>query len=190
MLPDNVLSSQVIFAPFLSPRDAPPRTLVDYERGGNNISDPSAGLMTKAWRARYIDGNFVLDATGVPDTVIFSAEDVTEFSFTFDQNMKPFLTYIQGGVPKYRWWDGTLGAYAVVDLPAGALTPKCALDDKRLLQVSISDIILAYILNGNLYYRQQRDRFGTERLLKENVGGYLRRIGMNTLYRFQFEIGH
>jgi hypothetical protein len=75
-------------------------------------------------------------------------------------------------------------------MDSDVITPKCSLDDKRQLQVSRSDIILAYIREGALYARQQRDRFDTEYLLKSDVGGYLRRIGMNVQQRFQFDIGH
>jgi hypothetical protein len=176
-------------AAFLPPRNAPPQQLIDYEMGGAGISDPSRGLMVKAWRMRWIEGDFIIDAQGTPAQTVYSRAGVTEFSFTFDQNMKVFLTFVDATGAYYYWYDATIPGYTLVALASGIITPKCSLDDKRLNQVSISDIILAYIRSGNLYYRQQRDRFGTERLLKAGVGGYLRRIGMNEILRFQFDIG-
>lgn len=189
MLPDGVLSTVVHSSAFLSPRDAPPQPLIDYERGGAGISDPSEGLMVKSWRMIWKADQFIIDAPATAPTVLLERANVTEFSFTFDQNMKPFITFVDDLGAWYWWYDVTLPGYRMVQLPAGSITPKCSLDDKRLNQVSVSDIILAYMRSGSLYYRQQRDRFGVEYLLKENVGGYLRRIGMNNIWRFQFDIG-
>jgi len=189
MLPNNTLSDVALPASFLSPRDAPPMPLIDYELGGIAISDASQGLMAKSWRMRWIAGDFIADAPAVAPAVIYSRSNVSEFSFTFDQNMKPFITFVDTAGAHYYWYDATVSDYRVVDLASDVITPKCSLDDKRLNQVGRSDIILAYMRSGSLYYRQQRDRFGTERLLKDNVGGYLRRIGMNQIWRFQFDIG-
>lgn len=190
MLPDGVLSTTPQPAGFLPPRDAPPQPLVDYEMGGVAISDPSKGLLVKAWRMRWVEGDFILDAPATAPTVVYSADDVTELSFTFDQNMKPFITFVDAVSPKYYWYDSAAGGYQLVNLASDVITPKCTLDDKRLNQVGVSDIILAYIRAGSLCYRQQRDRFDTEYVLKDNVGGRLRRIGMNYNWRLQFDIGH
>ena len=50
----------------------------------------------------------------------------------------------------------------------GAVNPRVTLDDKRRGQTSSSDVILAYLRAGSLYYRQQRDRYLTEYLLTAN----------------------
>lgn len=189
MLPDGVLSTIAQPAGFLPPRDAPPMPLVDYELGGIGISDPSLGLMVKAWRMRWVDGDFIADAPAVAPTVVYSRAGVTEFSFTFDQNMKPFITFVDATGPFYYWYDATVSDYRVVALGSDVITPKCSLDDKRTNQLAVSDIILAYIRAGALCYRQQRDRFDTEYTLKSDVGGHLRRIGMNNVWRMQFDIG-
>jgi hypothetical protein len=188
MLPDGVLSSQPIVADFLPPRNAVPRPLVDYELGGIALSDPSQGLMVKPWRMQWIDGQFIIDALAVAPTVVLSRAAVTEFSFTFDQNMKPFITFVDGTGAYYYWYDGTVSDYRLVALPSGVITPKCSLDDKRSHQANISDIILAYMKGRGLYYRQQRDRFGIERLLNADAGVALRRVGMNNVWRFQFDV--
>lgn len=189
MLPDGVLSTTPVTAGFLSPRDAPPQPLVDYELGGVGISDPSQGLMLKSWRMRWVDGEFIADAPAVAPTVLLTRAGVTEFSFTFDQNMKPFITWVEAAGAFYYWYDTTVNAYRTVALSSDVITPKCSLDDKRINQLVRSDIILAYIRAGALCYRQQRDRFGVEYTLKADAGGYLRRVGMNNVWRFQFEIG-
>jgi hypothetical protein len=186
-LPDHVLSTEVVPQTFAPPRDIPPTQLIAYDYGGININDPSAGLQVKIWRCRWESGNFIVDADGVPDTVIYSASDISDFDITFDQNMQPFLAFTQGGVAKFRWFDATVPGFVVITLP-GAVTPKCQLDDKRPSQISNSDIILAYVRDFDLYYREQRDRFGVEYLLKDGAGPRLRRIGMGQRWRFLFEM--
>lgn len=188
MLPDGVLSTTPQPTAFISPRDAPPAPLVDYELGGIGLSDPSQGLMAKSWRMRWEEGNFLLDALATAPAVVLTRDNVSEFSFTFDQNMKLFITFVDNTGAHYYWYDGTVGDYRIVAMASGVLTPKCSLDDKRINQLVRSDIILAYVRAGNLCYRQQRDRFGTEYVLGV-AGGYLRRVGMNNGWRFQFDIG-
>lgn len=153
------------------------------------MSDPSKGLMAKKWRMRYINGEFILDAPSTAPEVVYVASQVQDFSFTFDQNMKLFLTFTDDTGAWYWWYDATVLDYVLVSLPAGTVTPKCSLDDKRFHQIYTSDIILAYVRAGGLYYVQQRDRFGVEYLLQSDIGGRLVQVGMNRIWRFQFEIG-
>jgi hypothetical protein len=97
----------------------------------------------------------------VPEFVAFSAPGITEFSFSFDQNMRLAIAFVQDGVAKLRWFDSVPGQTVITEYPS-AITPRVVLDDKRFTQTSASDIIFAYMRNGDLYYRQQRDRFQTE----------------------------
>lgn len=187
MLPQNVLSTTVVQAPFLPPKDAPYVPLIDYELGGVALNDASQGLMVKSWRCQYLNGDFIADAAAVAPTVIFSAPQVSEFSFTFDQNMQPFITYVQSGIAKYRWFDASVSSFVIVDIPGNPQTPRCTLDDKRSFASAISDIILAYMNGTILHYRQQRDRFEIEYTLTSNGPGVLTKIGMNLDFRLQFE---
>lgn len=188
MLRDHVLSTTVVAQAFAPPRDIPPQPLIAYDWGGVALNDATKGLQVKVWRCRWVDGDFIVDAAGIPDTVLFSATQVTELDFTFDQNMQPFIAYVQNGVPKYRWYDATVTNFVVVSMASDVVTPRCALDDKRALQGSVSDIILAYVRSGSLYYREQRDRFTVEYLLKASAGSALRRVGMGLNWRFLFEM--
>ena len=54
-----------------------------------------------------------------------------------------------------------------------------------------ADVLLFYIRAGNVYYRQQRDRFSIERLLGAVPVGMTRflRWGMSTTLRVQLEFG-
>ena len=169
-----------------------PSALVDYELGGRALNDASEGLQVHRWIAEYdpSNGHVSVSAPGYPQTTIFTALNVTELSLAFDQNMRPFVAFVQAGQAKFFWFDTVLGETRISDLPADAKTPQCCLDDKRDTQTSqgANDIILAYLRGTGLYYRQQRDRYEVEYLLTAAAPGKkLLRIGMNQGRRLQFE---
>lgn len=188
MLPDSVLSSTTLSGSFLFPRNRRRSALVDYEYGGVNLNDPSQGLKVKTWRCIYEDGNFILSAAGVQPTTVYSRPGVTELSFTFDQNMNPFLAFTDSYGSFYYWYDTLSATYVLSQLPQGSISPRCCLDDKRDMQSAVSDIILAYTRGDSLYVRVQRDRYETEYELTSALPktGVLDQIGMNEVWRFQF----
>lgn len=194
-IPGDRLSSLVIAGHFLSPDNLESFALLDYELGGIGLNDTSEGMRYQTWLARYFadTGDFVLSADNVPATIVHTVAGVTEFSFTFDQNMQPFITYVEAGVAKFWWWNTDIQAYDISNLPAGSLTPKCCLDDKRESQTTSSDIILCYVHAGALKERNQRDRFTAEFILdnpflhpKFELPAILKKVGMNDVNRLQW----
>jgi len=190
MMPDNVLSTVPANAAFSGARALPVTRTVDYEDGGIAIQDPSRGSQYQRWRGRLIGNDILLDAPEVEPFAVYSGAGITEISFTFDQNMRPAIAFVQAGVAKLWWFDSVAGAQVVTEYP-GAITPRVILDDKRFTQTSNSDVILGYVRDGALYYRQQRDRFTIERLLDAGPHVGLVKIGFNVQLRLQFlmEIG-
>ncbi|GAB2899693.1 hypothetical protein ACCI51_18185 [Microbulbifer echini] len=187
-LPENTLSSQPVASPFIGGAALPVRNITDYERGGVAIQDPSKGLNFQTWRARILnDGKaIVLDAQQVRASTVISGANITEVSLAFDQNMRPVIAYVEAGTAKLYWYDSSQNAQVTTTF-AGFITPRVSLDDKRPLQQHISDVIFAYLKNGNLYHRRQRDRYGTEYLLASNVSSPgLVKIGMSRNFRLQF----
>lgn len=188
MIPNQAIASADLPpADYLQPT-LPPSSLIDYDWGPVALNTPGDGLSVKVWTFRVSGNEIVVGAADVPDDLLFNAEGVTAISGTFDQNGAPQVAFVQGGVAKYWWWDTIGGAYAITELPAGSLTPKMKLDDRRELQTTTNDVILSYILNNNLYFRAQRDRYTVEYLLKSNVGGTIQRCGMTTALRFGWDI--
>lgn len=196
MLPDGVLSSINVFGYYLSPDDRDPSLTEDFEWGGIGLNDPSQGLYVQIWKLRLdIDdtdfGTVLISAPNYPEAVLFSGQGITEISLTFDQNMNPFVAFMQAGEAKFRWFDTVVSGIVTTTLPTGSHSPKTCLDDKRSLETvaGTSDIILGYMRAGSLYYRQQRDRYTIEYLLKSGLVGSLLLIGMTRANRLQFAIG-
>ncbi len=193
MMPDGVLSTAAWPARFFGARSGATSATIDYEDGGIAIQDPSEGMLYQRWRARLhnageADSYVMLDAREVAEFVWLSVPHMTEISFSFDANMRPAIAYVAGGSAFFRWYDSRIPAYVTTALAAGVITPRVAMDDKRLVGSNgyqVSDVLLAYVRNGNLYLRVQREHYATEHLLKTDVTPLIR-IGMSRGLRFQF----
>jgi len=185
MLPGGILSTEVVRGQIVGARAMSVSKIVDYEDGGIAINDSSEGLLYQAWKCIISDNKAMLSAENMDETVVYSGTYLTEISFTFDQNMRLSLAYVDSNLPYLQWYDSSVGGQVTTALPTDIVNPRLFLDDKRVLQSAVSDIILGYVRNNNLYYRQQRDRFTIEYLLKENVSRLVK-IGMNNQLRLQF----
>ena len=188
-LPDNVLSTTPVRGTFAAPDDVRATLLEDWEMGGIGISNPSMGLQVQTWRG-YVEGNnIVLSAPSEPPFVVTTDTGITEVSFTFDTNMRPTVVYVAAGVAKHYWYDAVPENYVTTTLAAGVTSPMMTHDDKRAGRTTISDALLFYFRAGNLCYRQQRDRYNTERVLAALAPGAsrIRRVGMTNRLRVQIE---
>lgn len=187
MIPLNQLSTTFINAPYIEKSNNLNAPLIDYELGGVNVNDASQGLKVKLWTL-YMEGeNVMLSADGVTPVVLFTRPGISELSLAFDQNMRPFVAFVQYFNAKYWWFDTTVATMVFTDL-VGAVSPRCTLDDKRLIAQNTSDIILAYVKANNLYMRYQRDRYRIEYLLRSEVNATLVTIGMATNNRLRFKL--
>jgi hypothetical protein len=189
------ISTLLVSRHFLPPDDQENFPLLDKEQGGIGLNDPSAGLNNIPWTLRYFPttGDFVIESETTPPTIILNVPDVTEISFTFDQNMNPFIAFVEDGDAKFWWYDSEIPGTTTTNLPAGSLTPRCCLDDKRQIQAGNSDIILCYVLNGDLKKRIQRERYTAEDTLESpflhpvfGLPAVLKRIGMHKGLRLQW----
>lgn len=193
MLPGNVASSLDVPGAFLPPDTLASSKVIDFERGGVAIGDASLGLDYQDWRGEVIEatGQVRIYPVGSPPSVYYTESGITEFSFCFDQSMRPVLAYVASGLTKLRWFDSVAGAFTVTTFP-NTRSPRLALDDKRPMQIADSDVIFGYIRSdGALCYRQQRDRYEIERVLRVGIDASQRLInmGMSNVLRLQFEIG-
>jgi hypothetical protein len=191
MLPNHILSAIPEPAPFLPPRTnirfSAQSGLSDTHYGGIAIGDPSHGLQYQLWTA-YTDstGSVYLQAPNTPAFVQLPNVGAVWVALAFDQNARVFIAYAQAnGSAFYYWFDSTIPGYRTT--PLNGVVPRvfASLDDSRVLELNSSDVILAYVRTGTLYFRAQRDRFGVEYTLGA-APATLVQIGMNHGNRFQF----
>ena len=186
MIPEMRLSTTAQPAALLLP-DQQPSLTTARARGGVALNDPSQGLDVQTWTLDT-DGTSVTirGEEGPPDT-LFTAARVTEVSLAFDQNMRPFVAFVDIDGAKYRWFDSVDSTIKITPIGAGVVNPRCCLDDFRPSQTNASDIILAYVRDGALYFRAQRDRYTVEYPLGLRGQG-LNFVGMGVNLRLQFEV--
>lgn len=195
MIPQNRLSTTPVLGYYLSPDDLDPMPHIDYELGGIGLSDPSAGMQYQVWTATLEPIPFTnnqavyIEAPNTPKTLLFQQNNISQISLAFDQNMHPFIAFVQNGQARFWWFDPLIPGQTFTTMAVDVTSPMCTLDDKRRLHVSTSDIILAYVRSGNLYFRMQRDRYTIEYLLKTAVTGDMIRVGMSSRNRLQFALG-
>ena len=192
---DNRLSSLLIADHFLAPDNLDNFFLLDYELGGVGLNNLAEGMRFQAWTLRYFPatGDMVVDAPNTGPIVLFNRPDITEISLAWDQNMNPFVAFVQAGTAVFWWFDTDLADTTFTNLPAGSLTPRCCLDDKRETQTNSSDIILCYVDGTKLEMRMERERYiDTHTLMNPFVHpdfgfpAILKRVGMNKVNRLQW----
>lgn len=189
MLPDGVLSTQVISGSILPPRDKPKELLIDYDMGPVNISDPTQGMKVKVWTG-YVNGGWVTyKADGVTPYPVYETGSITELSITFDQNGRPCFGFSNDSGANLYWYDTLTNAYEVLNVGRLAYNPRVFLDDKREFNIAQNDILFFYILNGYLCVRYQRERFLTEhQLTTVNASTIIDNVGMNNKLRVQLNL--
>ena len=127
------------------------------------------------------------------EAVVFSGADITELSLAFDQNMRATIAFMQAGEAKLYYYDTGLEAPTTISIGAGSTSPFLTMDDKREVATinNFNDILLFYIRDGQVMYRQQRDSYTVERsayTLTQGFPVYIRRAGMNTMNEMQVEL--
>lgn len=196
-MPQNVLSTSPQLGTLLSPREMRLASdlLLDYELGGIALNDSSQGLEVQTWTCNCDGHNFVITSPSDPagTNILTVSGNVVDMSFTFDQNMRQFVAYtLDDGTSWFYWFDTVGSAFVTTQLPAGSVSPRCTLDDKRPPNILSSDIILAYVNQTaqSMYFRQQRDRYSIEYTLTDyaNSTSRLINIGLSTVNRMQFNL--
>lgn len=181
MMPDNVLSTTPVGGRFLTPNRYD--KLIDYEWGANDLFDTTSGLLSKLWYSKYEDEKVIIYNDSVSH-VILELDGIESISFAFDYSMQWFLTYVRNGETFLMWYNSATNQHELINYGADYKTPQISLDDHRVENSVNSDIIFAYIKNGILYTRQQRDRYLIE--YEHTFYDELVQIGMMTNYRFGF----
>lgn len=190
MIPTPVFQS-ITAIPLPHPDNLKAIGLTDRELGGVAINDGSQGLNNWVWTVNVEpDGAVKLWREGEAATTVLVQTDIADIALAFDQNMQPVLAWESTTGELFLYWFNPVIQSFVTDSFGLGRNPRLAMDDKRTLSLGTSDVIFAYISEGKLCYRMQRDRFVTEYIVATDITDSrlkLQRIGLVN-YRFQFEI--
>jgi hypothetical protein len=186
LAPDD-LSPVFNFPEDLTPTEVP----ADWELGGTGLNDPAGGVQVQTWTFYMEGSDIMVSAPSVPPSVVYSpGPGVLELSGSFDSNMQPVVVWTGADLVTWlRWWNPQTVSFVLSTLPA-LHSPRLTLDDKRASQVVDRDVLLFYIRDEHVCYRQQRDRYQVEYVLYPLPKGYTRigRVGMTDKLRMQVEL--
>jgi hypothetical protein len=183
VFPENELSTEYRGSPIVGAQRNYTEMLIDFEDGGIALNDPSEGYLYQRWTGIVTGNKIYFSAPNTESTLIYTGTNITEMSFTFDQNMNPAIAMIDAGNLNLYWYDSTIEDMTTTTF--NGTMPRIALDDKRRTQNASNDVVFIYVRNGVLYMRVQRDRYGVEYTLKSGVTGTLHDIGMGRNWRMQ-----
>lgn len=190
MIPTPIFQS-VTAIPLPHPDNLKTIGLTDKELGGVAINNGSQGLSNWVWTVNVEpDGAVKLWREGEAATTVLVQTDIADIALAFDQNMQPVLAWESTTGELFLYWFNPVIQSFVTDSFGLGRNPRLAMDDKRIRSLGTSDVIFAYISEGKLCYRMQRDRFVTEYIVATDITDSrlkLQRIGLVN-YRFQFEI--
>nr|DAR77629.1 MAG TPA: Tail fiber protein [Bacteriophage sp.] len=178
------------YAPMLHP------ITESYDFGGVKDGDASQGTNAHIWKCRTDGRQIFIENLGNKDTragaeaavaLPISGTNITEVSFTVDQNARAVVAFVDNRLVKLYLYDNDVGKYTVK--PYGTVfSPRVSLDDKREKQVANSDIILSYIEDTTLVARTQREKFQDRIEVQTGVGSawFLRDTGAARDNTFRF----
>lgn len=189
-LPENTISPLPVISDFLYPDSLPFEKLRSYELGGVNIRDTSQGYSSYVWYVEYKQNQITVNREpGYVYLIKEYVENVSTVDMAFDQNLNPIVCWSIGQHSYLYWFDVVTQTNKTTTF-ANTRDPRLTMDDKRSSQVLSSDVLFCYVNgNGDLVYRQQRERYTVERVLRSGIPEdvTLERVGMTVGNRIKFK---
>lgn len=186
MIPANTFTTVPIVSTFQYPYSDQYFPLSQNVMGGIAIGDASLGRQVKVWNVSY-NGAFI-NVKPEDGAVAFSlAEvDVQTVSLAFDNNMGLVIAWTTTTGANLYYYDTLTSAYITRNF-SGIQSCRVCVDDAREFYLASSDVIFSYTMSGNLYWRQQRDRYDVQYLIGATTKTLVR-AAPNVGNRLQFEL--
>lgn len=185
MIPNGTFVDPPLVAAFNPPSDEAFTPLRHVATGALELGDGEGGREQQLWEVNYVDGNARIGKLGEAYELAIPLAGVLAISLAFDANMATTLGYLTATGCSIRFFNGLTSEYDTLEV-AGATSCRVAVDDPRNVNSGSSDVIFGYTLGGQLYYRQQRDRYLDEYLIGAATGS-LTHMGQSVELRLQFK---
>ncbi len=186
MIPSNAFTPVPDPAPYLPPYDLPFTKLEHVVRGGIAIGDASKGRDYQNWQVRYQGGNIEVLPVGGSVAFSMTVAGVQTLSLAFDNNMGIVLCWMASNGANLYYFNTLTAAYTTRNFN-DITSCRVVVDDGRDFYTAASDVIFGYTRAGNLYWRQQRDRYDVEYLVGPTAN-LLVKMAPNINRRLQFAL--
>lgn len=186
MIPGNAFTPAPIISNFQAPYDLPYQPLTQVVLGGAAIGNPSLGRQYQTWTVNYNGAAITVKPADNVIAFTLLAADVQTVSLAFDNNMGLVIAWMTSIDAKLYYFDTLTSSY-ITRTFVGPTSCRVVVDDARDFYTAQSDVIFSYTRIGNLYWRQQRDRYDIERLAGPTTK-LLRKMAPNVGNRLQFQL--
>ncbi|QEG09764.1 tail fiber [Stenotrophomonas phage Ponderosa] len=161
MIENGKFSAAPLRAGFVHPVARRIHPLTAYAFGHERLRDPS-GPPTFLWFGEFRDGAVWCKRDGTDDepTHLFDRPGITMISMAFDLAMMPVVSFEDEQGSWIWWYDSIAEAYSTTKVDGRS--PFVAMDDRRVEQTALADVILTYLRGDKVYQRIQRDRYTIE----------------------------
>jgi hypothetical protein len=189
VIPSNAFTTNPIQGSFRPPNDLDYDPLHQIVWGGQAIGDGTKGRLVKYWEVALVTEGITVRPVNGPIAFTLTGLDIsqiTSVSLAFDSNMGLAIAYTVSTGANLYYFDSLSSQYTTRFF-ADINSCRLCVDDARDFYSSASDVIFAYTRVGNVYWRQQRDRYNIERLIGASPNKLIR-IGQTFVNRLQLEL--
>jgi hypothetical protein len=188
MIPLNLITPAPIKSDFRPPYDDPYTPLEQRVLGGTALGNGANGREVQQWNVFYEAG--VIKVAPESGTIAFSmtVDGVLTVSLAFDSNMQVAIAYTKADGSYLYYYDSIGGMFTTMFI-GGSDSCRVVTDDPRNVTSAASDVIFTYELDGVVYWRMQRERYLTPRVVGPSQGLTILRCAPSALNRLQWELG-
>jgi hypothetical protein len=188
MIPNNLILPTPQKTEFRPPYDDDYAPLTQRVLGGTAIGNGANGREVQRWDVFYEGGVIKVAPEAGAVEFTLTVAGVLTVSLAFDSNMQVTLGYTKAD-GSYLYFFNSLTSSFQTDFYPGSTSCRVVTDDPRNVTSDASDVIFTYELDGNVYYRIQRERYVTARLVGPSQGLTILRFAPNAVNRLQWELG-
>lgn len=161
--------------------------LTSKARGGAQLNDAQLGINVQDWDGRVLSDVFYVSSPTHAESSIIPVVGAKTATFAFDRNMQPVVCWNTDTNSKLYFFNSLTDQFETMVL-TGIKRAMVFHDDVRDSATARSDVLMVYQKNTGLYYRQQRDRYAVEYLIRSIVAGQLASCGMGVANRLVFKM--
>jgi hypothetical protein len=186
MIPENRITAAPIVGNFSFPLTEEYNPIHQRVFGGISLGDSTKGRLFKLWEVKLNNGIISIGPVGSSIVLNIQAPGASSVGLAFDTAMRVTVCWTTTTGSWLFYYNTVTQNYSTLFFQ-GYTSCRVCVDDPRSFYETESDVIFSYTYSGNLYWRQQRDRYSEERHIGPTPGSIIK-VGLSLLGRLQFEI--
>ena len=188
-IPGGQFTTEPQVSDFIYPYNVAYTALHQTVLGGIAPNDASQGRNYQLWSIDYDGTDITVTPESGSTTLTITEPDVQSVSLSFNNNMDYVIAWTTPTGAKLYYYDTLTSQYITRTAEFTNITScRVCVDKYEEWFAADSDVIFGYVENGNLYYRQQRDRYDNAYLIGPATGRRLIKMAPSVGNRLQFQL--